>query len=242
MSAPDSVALETVTLRPGVLGAAVECPVLWRRSARARRVSLRIDPRAAQVVVTLPPRTGRRAGLALLQTHAAWVMQRLAALAPARPFAPGSEVPVGGRLHVIRHAPAARGGAWIEDGVIMVTGAPEFLPRRVADFLRTEAKRRIAVLAAKHAATLGVKARGIRMKDTRTRWGSCAPDGILAFSWRLVMAPDWVLDYVVAHEVAHLREMNHSARFWMHVERLSPHKDAAVEWLREHGPALLRVG
>ena len=238
----DSPDAETVTLRPGVLGAAVDCPVLWRRSDRARRVSLRIDPRAAQVVVTLPPRSGRRAGMALLTTHAAWIMQRLAALAPAVPFAPGTEVPIGGVLHVIRHDPRARGGAWLEPGAIVVTGAPEFLPRRVADFLRAEAKRRIAALTQKHAEALGVKPRAIRMKDTDTRWGSCAPDGILAFSWRLVMAPDWVLDYVVAHEVAHLKEMNHSARFWAHVERLTPHRDASVTWLREHGPALLRVG
>jgi predicted metal-dependent hydrolase len=87
-----------------------------------------------------------------------------------------------------------------------------------------------------------VRPQAIRLKDTRSRWGSCAPDGTLAFSWRLVMAPDWVLDYVVAHEVAHLRELNHSSRFWAHVERLTPHRDAAVEWLRQHGPALLRVG
>ncbi len=242
MSFSDSQEPETVTLRPGVLGAAVECPVVWRRSARARRVSLRIDPREAKVVVTLPPRQGRRAGMALLTTHASWVMQRLAGLAPAVPFAPGTDVPLGGAMHVIRHDPRARGGAWLEPGAIVVTGAPEFLARRVADFLRAEAKRRIATLAQKHAEALGVKPRAIRMKDTNSRWGSCAPDGILAFSWRLVMAPDWVLDYVVAHEVAHLREMNHSARFWAHVAALTPHKDDAVEWLRDHGPALLRVG
>ena len=242
MLVPDSQDSETVTLRPGVLGAAVDCPVQWRRSPRARRVSLRIDPRAAQVVVTLPPRSGRRAGMALLTTHAAWIMQRLAALAPAVRFAPGTEIPLGGTPHVIRHEPRARGGAWLEPGAILVSGAPEFLPRRVADFLRAEAKRRITVLAIKHAETLDVKPRAIRMKDTNTRWGSCAPDGILAFSWRLVMAPDWVLDYVVAHEVAHLREMNHSARFWAQVERLTSHRDASVAWLREHGPALLRFG
>ena len=87
-----------------------------------------------------------------------------------------------------------------------------------------------------------MKPRAIRVKDTRSRWGSCAPDGTLAFSWRLVMAPVWVTDYVVAHEVAHLREMNHSGRFWALVEGLTPHRDAAVEWLRLEGPALLRVG
>jgi predicted metal-dependent hydrolase len=89
---------------------------------------------------------------------------------------------------------------------------------------------------------LGVAIKAIRVKDTQSRWGSCAPDGTLAFSWRLVMAPDAVLDYVVAHEVAHLRELNHSPRFWAHVKALAPHRDEAEAWLREEGPGLLRVG
>jgi hypothetical protein len=92
------------------------------------------------------------------------------------------------------------------------------------------------------ATALGVKARAIRLKDTRSRWCGCAPDGTLAFSRRLVLAPDWVMDYVVPHEVAHLRGLNHSARFWAHLDRLTPHRDAAVEWLRLEGPTLLRIG
>ncbi|MDI3307546.1 MAG: SprT family zinc-dependent metalloprotease [Acetobacteraceae bacterium] len=234
---------ETVDLPGGEQAQAVSCPVRWRRSTRARRVSLRIDARAGEVVVTLPPRAGRRAGMALLTTHAAWVMERLAALSPHIALEPGSEVPLGGVPHVIRHVPEAeRDTAWLEPGAILAPGKLEQVPRRVAEFLRAEAMRRIQVLSAGHAALLGVKAKALRLKDTRSRWGSCAPDGTLAFSWRLVMAPDWVLDYVVAHEVAHLRELNHSDRFWAHVARLTPHRDAAVEWLRANGPALLRVG
>jgi predicted metal-dependent hydrolase len=233
---------ETVALPAGELAAAQSCPVRWRRSRRARRVSLRIDARAGEVVVTLPPRAGRRAGMALLATHAAWVMGRLAALAPHIALEPGAEVPLGGAPHVIRHVPDAEGEVCLAPGAILVPGEAEAVPARTADFLRAEAQRRIRVLAAGHAALLGVAPRMIRLKDTRSRWGSCAPDGTLAFSWRLVMAPDWVLDYVVAHEVAHLKELNHGARFWAHVEKLTPHRDAAVEWLRANGPALLRVG
>ncbi|HEV7268541.1 MAG TPA: YgjP-like metallopeptidase domain-containing protein [Falsiroseomonas sp.] len=235
MELPDS---ETITLAvpPG------ECRVQWRPSARARRVSLRICPRAGAVVIILPQRAGRRAGLALLRAHGAWAMARLAALAPAAPFEAGGTVAIGGQCHVIRHDPAARGGTFLQDRVLVVTGDAAFLARRVADFLRAEAVRRVAALAATHAGALGVTPRAIRLKDTRSRWGSCARDGTLAFSWRLVMAPGWVLDYVVAHEVAHLREMNHSARFWAHVAQLSPHRVAAAAWLRAHGPALLRAG
>ncbi len=223
-----------------------ETQVRWRRSARARRVTLRIDARSASVVVTLPPRAARRQGIALLSVHAAWVAERLAALAPHLPLAPGAEVPLGGAPHVVRYAPGqpapAGAPAWLEPGAIVVAGAEATVAKRVAEFLKAEARRRIAVLSRGHAAALGVKVRGVRLKDTRSRWGSCAPDGTLAFSWRLVMAPDWVLDYVVAHEVAHLKELNHSDRFWALVAGLTPHRDAAVAWLKAHGPGLLRIG
>ncbi len=241
---------ETIALAlPGAaLGDAPgQAQVRWRHSLRARRVSLRIDARSGAVVVTLPPRAGRRQGMALLTTHAAWVTERLAALAPHIPLAAGAALPLGGEPHLIHHAPGgaadgAKGSAWLEAGGIQVTGAAEALARHVGDLLKAEARRRITLLVRAHAARLGVKPHGLRLKDTRTRWGSCAPDGTLAFSWRLVMAPDWVLGYVVAHEVAHLREMNHSPRFWALVAQLTPHRDSALAWLKANGPGLLRVG
>ncbi len=233
---------ESVPLRAHPLALPTPTPVSWNRSARARRVSLRIDPRAGEVVVTLPGRAGRGAGLKLLTAHAGWVKERLAALAPAVALAPGQEVSIGGEPCVIRHDPALRGPATLAPGAIIAGGDPEFVARRVADLLRAEARRRIVERTAVHAAALKVRAKRITLKDTRSRWGSCAPDGSLAFSWRLVMAPDWVLDYVVAHEVAHLRELNHSARFWAHVATLTDRREDAQDWLRRNGPALLRVG
>ncbi|WP_084602978.1 M48 family metallopeptidase [Rubritepida flocculans] len=239
MPLPES---ETIALRRDPLLPPEPCPVRWRRSARAQNVWLHICPAEGAVVVTLPQRVGRNQGLALLTEHAGWVMQRLAALAPERPLTPGSSVPLGGVEHPIRHDPGRRGGAFLEGGAIVATGQAEFVPRRVRDFLRAEALRRIWASARPHAEALGVAPRAIRLKDTKSRWGSCAPDRTLAFSWRLVMAPGWVLDYVVAHELAHLREMNHSPRFWALVEARTPHRKAATQWLRRHGPSLLRVG
>ena len=218
--------------------------VQWRRSARARRVSLRIDPRDGAVVVTLPPRAGRPAGMALLMDHADWVARRLAALPGAVPFEEGALVPVEGVEHRIRHmAPGGRRGtAWLEDGELRVAGDPAFLERRVADFLRAEARRRLAVLVAEKVALSGLRPSRVTVKDTRTRWGSCATSRALAFSWRLVMAPHFVQDYVVAHEIAHLQHMNHGPRFWALVDTLTPHTGAAVPWLRDEGPRLMRVG
>jgi len=216
--------------------------IAWRRSARARRVSLRIHPADGSVIVTLPPRTSHKAGMALLMNHAEWVSNRLAALPSQIVFAPGASVPIDDVPHVIRHEPGMRGGAWLEEGVLHVTGALEFLNRRVTDFLRQEARRRLTALAAAKAQPLGIAPRRVLIKDTSSRWGSCAPDKTIALSWRLVMAPAFVQDYVVAHEVAHLRHMNHGPLFWAQVEQLTPHRRAAIGWLHREGPRLLRVG
>ncbi len=216
--------------------------VEWRRSRRARRVSLRIDPRGGAVVVTLPPRTGRTAGVALLMNHAEWVAKRLAALPGPVPFADGAVVPLHGVEHRIRHAAGMRGGVRVEGGEILVSGQVSFLPRRVADFFRAEARRRFSALVAQKAELAQLTPRRITVKDTRSRWGSCAASRNLAFSWRLVMAPPHVQEYVAAHEVAHLRHMNHGRHFWALVSELTPHTDAAVAWLHSHGPRLLRIG
>lgn len=216
--------------------------VLWRRSARARKVSLRIDPRGGGVVVTLPLRAAEAAGLALLRDNAAWVADRLARLPATVLFTEGAAIPIDGLPHRIRHAPGGRGGAWIEPGALLVCGAPEFLSRRVADFLRAEARRRLSTLAVAKAAAGGLAPRRVVVKDTRTRWGSCTADGTLMFSWRLLMAPPRVQDYVVGHEVAHLRHMDHGPGFWALVAQLTPHRRLATRWLDAHGPGLMRMG
>jgi predicted metal-dependent hydrolase len=216
--------------------------VSWRRSARATRVSLRIDPGLGAVVVTLPPRASRGAGMALLIDHAGWVSDRLAALPEALPFVAGAEVPIGGVPHRICHRPRGRGGAWIEGSEIHVAGDAAFLSRRVHDLLRALARKRLGALALDKAALIEAPVTRLTVRDTTSRWGSCASGGGLSFSWRLVMAPDHVQDYVAAHEVSHLRHMNHGRRFWTLVDRLSPHTESAKTWLHENGARLLRVG
>ena len=215
--------------------------VLWRRSARAKRISLRIDPREGGVIVTLPARAAQASGRALLQQHAGWVADRLAKLPAVLVFADGSEVLLHGDLVRVRHQPG-RGVVRLEGGELVVTGAAEFLARRVGDFMRAEARRRLGAAAAETAARAGLQVRRVVVKDTRTRWGSCTATGTLMFSWRLVMAPRLVQDYVVAHEVAHLRHMNHGPQFWALVAQLTPHREAATRWLDAGSARLMRVG
>lgn len=215
--------------------------VVWRRSARARRISLRVDPRSGTVVLTLPARAARAAGLAVLQAHAGWVRERLARLpAPVR-LQDGAMVPLGGVPHRVRHRPGL-GGSVVAGGELQVGGAPEALPRRVTDLLRGEARRSLGAQAAAKAGRAGLALGGVVVRDTRSRWGSCTAAGTLMFCWRLVMAPLPVQDYVVAHEVAHLRHMDHGRAFWALVDSLTPHRRMAEAWLSAEGAGLQRVG
>ena len=216
--------------------------VMWRRSRAARLVSLRIDPKMGGVVITLPMRAAKSTGLALLREQSGWVAERLQALPSAVTLEHGGAVMVRGIPHEIRHVPGARGGAWIRNGVIEVAGEPEFLARRVADLLRAEAKRIFAAMVWEKSALIAKKPSRISVKDTKSRWGSCTADGVVMLNWRLLMAPPFVQDYVVCHEVAHLRHLDHSPRFWAVVAELKPHGSRAQSWLKQHGAGLLRVG
>lgn len=219
-----------------------DVPVRVRRNARAKRLILRLDAGGDGLVLTLPRGTAVEEGLALIRREERWVERRLGKLKPRVPFADGVEVPYLGAPHPIRHAPERRGTVWIEDGTIRVAGRPEHLPRRVGDWFRREAKDRIEPLARDLASSLGHRVGRVTVRDTRSRWGSCAATGNLNFSFRLVMAPEHVLAYVVAHEVAHLAEHNHSDQFWAVVERLDPAYETARAWLGAYGEDLHRYG
>lgn len=212
-----------------------------RRSALARRITLRVDP-AAGVVMVLPARAVLAEAHRFLLAHRVWVAERVARLPARVALTPGAVLPLAGQLHTIHHDPKARRGVWAEDGILHVSGQPEHVSRRVSDFLREEARRVITPQAHSLAARLQRKPGRVTIRDTSSRWGSCSSSGDLSFSWRLVLAPDWVLTYVVAHEVAHLVEMNHSPAFWSLVEGLVAQAKTARAWLKRHGPELHRYG
>ncbi len=220
-------------------------PVRIYRNTRARRIILRIDDRNGDgdgVSVTLPRRTPLREGLDLIDEKAAWVLDRLGGLPPRVAFADGAMVPLGGADHLIRHVSGGRGVVRRQGAEILVAGGAEHLARRLRDWLKKEARSQIGRLVGDKAAALGRTAGRITIRDTRSRWGSCSADGNLSFCWRLVMAPETVLDYVVAHEVAHLAEPHHGPKFWHLVGTLTSDMEASREWLRRNGEALHRYG
>jgi predicted metal-dependent hydrolase len=239
-SLPPQMSVQAGSARETILVHGREASLRWRRSARARRIGLRIDPVAGDIVITLPPRGSRRVGLSLLREHEAWVAARLDALPTALRIEPGGMIPVHGTPHRIVHAPEGR-GVVIREQAIHVAGGAEFLARRVRDALSLLARDHFSRMALERAGRADLKPSVVRVRDTSSRWGSCAADGALMFSWRLIMAPDFVQDYVVAHEVAHLRHMNHGPQFWALAEALTPHRGRATRWLNQHGQGLLRV-
>ena len=214
-----------------------------RRSNRARRVSLRIDPGLGQVTLVLPGCASEAAGFRFVARNASWLARRLACLEPRIAFADGADVPLAGRPHRIRHRPGTRGTVWLEGpDEIHIAGAAEHLPRRLIDWLKRRARIELTDRAMLLAARIGVKVTRVQIRDPRTRWGSCGPDGHLSFSWRLIMAPEIVIDYVAAHEVAHLIHPHHGPAFWRLTDSIAADAGAARQWLRRHGARLHRYG
>ena len=220
----------------------IDVPLELTLSPRARRLTLRLDNGSGQVRVVAPPSVPEREVALFVARNADWVRRRLEALPPRRPFAHGATVPYLGLDHRIVHDAGRRRPVERVGGAFVIGGREEHLPRRLTDHLKSEARRELSARAGRMAEEIRRRVSGVTVRDTRSRWGSCSISGRLNFSWRLILAPESVLDYVVAHEVAHLREMNHGERFWSVVDRLHPDKDAARRWLRAQGAGLHRYG
>ncbi len=219
-----------------VLSGSPAIQITLRRSTRARRISLRVSRLDGRVTLSLPAWMREAEAMAFAREKEAWIRAALAEQPLAQPVGFGAVVPVEGQPLPIR--PGACRAPRLIDGALEVPGDAERVAARVGAYLKVLARARLTAACDTHAATLGRPYARLTLRDTRSRWGSCAPDGALMFSWRLVMAPPAVLDYVAAHEVAHLAEMNHSPAFWAVVARLMPGYAAPRAWLKRHGQQL----
>lgn len=217
---------------------APEIPISLRRSARARRISLRVSRLDGRVTLTMPKRVSEKEALDFARSKADWLRRNLADRPEFESVMHGTELPFQGELLTIE--PGQGRSVRREADVLKVPGDAARVAVRVQAFLKTEARNRLAEACDGYAQALGRPYAKMTLRDTRSRWGSCSSAGALMFSWRLVMAPREVLHYVAAHEVAHLAQMNHSPAFWSEVEMLfGPHK-AERNWLRQHGEKLHR--
>ncbi|WP_147047570.1 M48 family metallopeptidase [Methylobacterium gnaphalii] len=223
----------------------VDLHIVLRRRPTARRLTLRVSNATGEVIMTLPSRTSLAVAQKFAVSHGGWIVARLAKVPARVTFESGADIPLRGEVHRIVHR-TGRAACTVErageEAMIVVSGDAAHLSRRVRDFLQREARRDLTSAAEVYAARLGERPRRITVRDTRSRWGSCTASGELNFSWRLILAPPMVLDYLVAHEMAHMREMNHSVRFWNLVESVCPNVDEAERWLKRYGSELHRYG
>ncbi len=250
MSLPLRALLFRRPVEPSTLSVAFDHQVYLvrvRRHAQACRYTLRIQSTTREVVLTMPPRGSLKQAREFAQQHSGWIAARLKRLPGVAPFADGTVLPLRGAEHRIVHRHGQRGTVWIEADsherlLLCVAGEAPHVPRRVRDYLKREAKRDLETASRRAAAVLGVKIKRVSIRDQSSRWGSCSTTGVLSYSWRLILAPPFVLDYLAAHEVAHLVEMNHSRAFWRLVERICPDVHSAKSWLDARGAELHRYG
>lgn len=224
-------------------------PVEVRRHPTARRMTLRVSRTKRAVIVTLPLRCNLKQAGQFLTTNLDWVRERLTSMPEPVPFADGGLIPLRGVPHLVVFVGPRRGApvslvptAADQLDEIHVAGALEHAPRRLRDWLIGEAKTDLTTRSLHHAAKLGLSVGRITVRDQTSRWGSCSSTGNLSYSWRLILAPADILDYVAAHEVAHLKEMNHGPNFWALVRETFPDLDQAKEWLQVYGLDLHRYG
>ena len=217
------------------------------RHPRARRYTIRVRDAFRDVVLTMPRRGNLADARVFAQKNVDWIAAKLARLPDIVPFAVGAIVPFRGVSHRIAHRTNTRGTVWIEQAepggnLICVAGSAAHISRRVTDFLKREARRVLIEASRAHAAKIGVGIGKISLRDSASRWGSCSESGALSYSWRLILAPAFVLDYLAAHEIAHRIELNHSNRFWDLLDSMTPDRKRAEAWLAAHGNSLHRYG
>lgn len=227
----------------------IGAPVEVRRHAGARRLTLRVSRTRRAVIVTLPVQCDLDEADSFIIRNIDWVRERLDRVPLPVPFREGALMPLRGKVHRLVFTHKREKGGVVQRTQsstgfpqLRVGGHVEHAPRRLRDWLFEEARRDLDARIVHHSRKLGVTAKRIAVRDQSSRWGSCSTTGVLSFSWRLILAPPFVLDYVAAHEIAHLVEMNHGPKFWALVESTMPRMQEAKLWLQRFGLDLHRYG
>lgn len=216
---------------------------MFRRHAQARRLVLRLDTAGTAVLVTVPKGVSRARALEFTERSRQWLEDRVKTRRSLIHLQPGHRLPLRGIDHEIHHAGSRRGTVTVDPlaNIIHVPGELAHLQRRILDFLKASARAEATRASERYAKLMEVKYRRISVRDQKSRWGSCSAGGDLSYSWRLILTPAYVLDYVAAHEVAHLKHLDHSPRFWRLVLTHCPEAAKAKAWLKDHGQDVHRV-
>jgi len=219
-------------------------PVALTHSTRAKRLALRLDTKARIIRLVVPKGVSERKAHKFALKHEDWIIDKIDELPPLIPFENGRIIPILGQNYriLVRRDSRATEITRQDNTLLVRTNKAADISKRVTSYLKKLAKEELAILAHEKAERIMKPIRDVTVRDTKSRWGSCGSDGKICFSWRLIMAPEAAMDYVVAHEVAHLIHMNHGKRFWTLCEKLSDDYDEGLYWMKAHGQELQRYG
>lgn len=216
-----------------------------RVHARSKHYRLSISA-AGEPILSVPTKGKVKDAEAFLHRQINWLEVRLNRLAPAISFVEGAKIPLRGITHVLVGTGKLRGQVYIQTNnkinELHISGGAEHMARRLTDWLKKQALTDLKLRSGFHAERLGVTHGAISIRAQSTRWGSCSSQGNLSYNWRLILAPSFVLDYVAAHEVAHICEMNHSTAFWDKVAQTLPDMERGKSWLKTNGSQLMGYG
>jgi len=219
--------------------------IIVKESTRARRIALRLDTKARAFNLVVPKGMSKRRAMAFAEQHEDWMQERLKDLPEIVGFEDGSEVPLFGKARIIDiYFDRALKSTKIKltSTHLEVRTNKEDANGRIVRFLKAEVKKELERLSYLKAAKIDQHVKSVSVRDTKSRWGSCSHGGALSYSWRLIFAPYEALDYVVAHEVAHLKHLDHSKDFWRVCESLSEDYKGGYGWMKKNGQELMKYG
>lgn len=215
-------------------------PLTLIKNSRARSIRLRLNPKGEMILV-IPFLCSEKRALEFAKQNKEWIQEQLKGKPDIFHFKNKDTISFLGQSLIIKHDPSQKRGVYIEGGFLIVSGEEAFLHRRVRDFIKKEMYLYVQQKSQELAAIIHQKPKKITLRDTSSRWGSCSSQKDLNFCWKLALAPLFVLDYIIAHEVAHLQEMNHGPRFWSTVALINHDQAEAQIWLRKNGRKLQSI-
>lgn len=208
------------------------------QSRSSRKLTLKIDEKERVPVLAVPRYCSHKQAIEFVTEHTDWIIKALNKLPEIKYFAAGESFLLFGQNVTIEHHPEARRGVWLDGNKLCVSGDTEFIHRRVKDYIKEQAQENFYARSKALADKLGCKLTGVSIKDTTSRWGSCSTLNHINYSWRAALAPDYVADYLIAHEVSHLKHPDHSDAFWACVATLCPEWSSGRIWLKRYGKTL----
>ncbi len=220
--------------------AALNMDIKIIKSAKAKRLTLRIDAKERLPILTIPSRCSAKRAVEFVEMHRAWLEENLQKIPAIKHFENGEKISLMGKEYIINHCPQKRCGVMIEEDNIIVSGSKEFLHRRICDFIKKKAQEQLLKKSQTLANKIGCHVNHVSIKDTKSRWGSCSSLENINYNWRICMAPKYVINYLVAHEVSHLLHQDHSREFWQCVKKLCPDAAKGRLWLKNYGKELYR--